>query len=401
MGIFSKSQKERRDPTQQHASTTKKPETWRQHLHSEAYSMETRPTFAQWLKLTWPDIITMLILGGIAIGVHRLGPVATRTFPLTVPSTITGDTTNEVVYPQFAYPYRSYIIPSELDAALALVVPIIFILLAQIRIRNFWDTNNAIIGLIYAAETASAFHVMIKWLVGGLRPNFYDVCRPDATGLNGIGYQQYMFTSEVCTNTDKAKLWDAMQSFPSGHSTTVFAGYVFLYLYLNAKLKVFANYHPSMWKLVLLYCPILGAVLVCGVLTVDQSHNWYDIVAGALIGTMFAFSGYRMVYASIWDWRINHIPLSRRTAFVWDGGCQDSNLVFTDRAGWRPVRSGKEAETLPLPVTSDGHTKGQSSARYDGYIDGGRSGPNYASSPSSRELLDPARRSRMQDGDIV
>ncbi|KAI0004820.1 phosphatidic acid phosphatase type 2/haloperoxidase [Xylariaceae sp. FL0662B] len=334
--------------------------------------------------------------------VHSLGPAATRTFPLLVPSSTTNAGPGEVVYPQFAYPYRHYIIPSAVDAALALVVPILFFLLAQIRIRSFWDAHNAIIGLIYAAETASAFHVMIKWLIGGLRPHFYDVCKPDLTRLSGVGYQQYMFTSAVCTNTDKAQLWDAMQSFPSGHSTTVFSGYVFLYLYLNAKLKVFANYHPSMWKLVLLYLPILGAVLVCGLLTIDQSHNWYDIVAGAIIGTMFAFSAYRMVYASIWDWRINHIPLNRYSAFVQDDTWESSNLVFTDRVGWRSGRSGKEEETLPPPVTSDRHTKGQSSARFDGNTDGRLGEPIVnASSPSSRKQQNSVGQSRAQNDDIV
>ncbi|KAI0125009.1 PAP2 superfamily protein [Xylariales sp. AK1849] len=307
--------------------------------HSEPYTIEKRPSFGQWLKATILDIVTMMVLGIITLAVFRAGPAGTRTFPLTVTNT------GEVVYPQFAYPYRAQYVPPWLATLLAVVVPIAFILLAQIRIRSFWDINNGIIGLIYALEGSQAFQVMLKWLVGGLRPNFYDVRKPDpslasqdqfnASGLNGVGYQNYMFTAEICTEGLKEGIDNALASFPSGHSTTIFAGMVYLSLYMNSKLKVFSNYHPAMWKLVLLYCPILGACLVGGSLTVDQSHNWYDVVAGGTIGTIFAFSSYRMVYAAIWDFHKNHIPLNRGSAFAWGKSVVGYHMVFTKRAGWR------------------------------------------------------------------
>lgn len=328
---------------------------------NEPYSVDKRPTFKHWLLVTWLDILTLIILLVASFLIYRAPPAGTRTFPLTVADT------GEVVYPQFAYPYREQIIPAWLDTLLAIVVPIAFILLAQIRVRSFWDVNNGILGLLYALVGSSCFQVFIKWLIGGLRPHFYDLCKPDpslasqgqfnATGLNGVGYQNYMFTAEICTNQENlSAIENALESFPSGHSTTIFAGAVYLYLYLNAKLKVFSNYHPAMWKLVLLYCPILGAVLVGGSLTVDQSHNWYDIVAGAIIGTVFAFSSYRMVYASIWDFRMNHIPLNRDTAFIWAQSCDGSDMVFTKRVGWR-AGSLRDRETLP---THNGHSNGLS-----------------------------------------
>ncbi len=261
------------------------------------------------------------------------------------------------MYPEFAYPYRDQIFTPWLDAFIAAAIPIVVILLAQIRIRSFWDVNNGIIGLIYALLTSSTFQVFIKWIVGGLRPHFYDVCKPDlslvlaqdqfsATDQGGVGYQDYMFTAEVCTGPTNS-VWNALESFPSGHATTIFAGMVFLYLYLNAKLKVFSNYHPAMWKLVILYMPILGACLIAGTLTVDRSHNWYDIIAGAIIGIVFAFSAYRMVYAAIWDYRMNHIPLNRGLAFIWSEGCEGSDLVFTEKVGWGvgPLRGQEELLT--------------------------------------------------------
>ena len=35
----------------------------------EPYTMTTRPTFGQWLKYTWLDILTMAALGAIGLGV--------------------------------------------------------------------------------------------------------------------------------------------------------------------------------------------------------------------------------------------------------------------------------------------------------------------------------------------
>jgi PAP2 superfamily len=116
------------------------------------------------------------------------------------------------------------------------------------------------------------------------------------------------------------------------------AGFAFLYFYLNAKLKVFSNHHPAMWKLIALYAPLLGATLIAGALTIDEFHNWYDVVAGAIIGSVMAISAYRMVYASVWDFRFNHIPLTRHTPFAYGGGSPGAggfeSAVWTHKAGW-------------------------------------------------------------------
>ena len=31
--------------------------------------MATRPTFGQWLKVTWLDLLTMVVLGAVGLGV--------------------------------------------------------------------------------------------------------------------------------------------------------------------------------------------------------------------------------------------------------------------------------------------------------------------------------------------
>lgn len=248
----------------------------------------------------------------------------------------------EVVYPEFAYPLRKEIVPIWAAALLAALVPIFVFLVVQVRVRSFWDVNNATIGLLYSLIGAAVFQVFVKWLIGGLRPHFLAVCKPDTSLIknqyDATGYKEIYFTPDICTG-DTNTVDDSLESMPSGHTTAAFAGFIYLYLYLNAKLKVFSNYHPAMWKLIAIYAPVLGAVLIGGALTIDEFHNWYDILAGAIIGTVFAFSSYRMTYAAIWDWRFNHIPLHRGVPFDF-ANPELSNAVFTRRVGWGVAGAG-------------------------------------------------------------
>jgi len=300
------------------------------HGAHEHYSMSTRPTFGEWLKRTALDIVTMAIMGAIGLGVYFADPAPSRSFPIRFAD-------GEIVYPEFAYPFRNEIIPIWAAAMLAVFVPVIVILFMQIRVRSFWDVNNGVIGLLYSLIAAAVFQVFIKWLIGGFRPHFLTVCKPDislAKGeYNNAGYDGIYYTKVVCTG-DKNEINDALESMPSGHTTAAFAGFVYLYLYLNAKLKVFSNYHPAMWKLIAIYAPLLGACLIGGALTIDEYHNWYDVLAGAVIGTVMAFSSYRMVYAAIWDWRFNHIPLHRGSPFPYTAQAELANAVWTRKAGW-------------------------------------------------------------------
>ncbi|KAF2665508.1 acid phosphatase/Vanadium-dependent haloperoxidase [Microthyrium microscopicum] len=335
--------------TNHHHTTPTKAEHTHASRHQHTHTHGAKPSFGQWLKFTLLDLLTMLVMGMIGLGVYFADPAPSRSFPILFKD-------GEIVYPQFSYPLRKEIIPIWAAAMLAFFVPFVVFLIVQIRARSFWDFNNAVIGLLYSLISAAVFQVFLKWLIGGLRPHFLTVCQPDLAAVQGagVGFQQIMFDRSICTG-DQKQINDSLESFPSGHTTAAFAGFVFLYLYLNAKLKVFANYHPAMWKLIALYAPLLGAVLIAGALTIDEFHNWYDCLAGAIIGTVMAFSAYRMVYASVWDFRFNHIPLSRNTAFFYTDGQGEFNgfrdAIWTRKVGWGNKESGM-ATGAPFDATS-------------------------------------------------
>lgn len=324
----------------------------------KGYSYQKAPPVGQWLKSSLIDIATLICFGALALGVsfatsitllrinklpavlayantyklYYVKPTARREFPINFQD-------GEVVQPEFAYPIHRYILPIWAVALISILGPILVVLLMQIRVKSFWDCNNAIFGILYSVVTAACIQVFLKWLIGGIAPNFLEVCNPvlppQPNGDNiGKGFRQIYYNSMICQG-DPLAISRAMESFPDGKSTAAFAGLVFLSLYLNAKLKVMSNYHPEMWKLVLTLVPLVGAMLIAGTNTVDRGHHWYDCVAGALLGTLTAFISYRMVYSAIWDFRFNHIPTNRNVPSQY-GAPQTENTkaCFTSRAGW-------------------------------------------------------------------
>lgn len=257
-----------------------------------------------------------------------------RTFPITF------NGSGDIVYPEWAYPYRGWILPAWFSGLVSILGPILVYLLAQVRIKSAWDASNAIMGTMWAVSLGTLFQVTIKQLIGGFRPYFLDVCKPDIslartrnkTGLNAVGFQQVMYTTEVCTQTDTWRLKEAVTSFPSGHSTAAFAGFFFLFLWLNAKLKVWADHKPAFWKLALTMSPLLAAVMIACSLTIDAAHNWYDIVSGSMIGIIMAVASYRSTYAAVLDWRFNHLPLRETEPFGYD--CDIVTQTVTRSVGW-------------------------------------------------------------------
>lgn len=340
--------------------------------------MAVRAFARQWIAQTWLDLVCMAVVGVVALAVSCVAAflflelqLTTQVYYAPVPSTrtfpINFSTSGDIIYPQWAYPYRGWILPAWLSGAISIAGPIAMYLLAQIRIKSAWDASNAIMGTAWACLLGSLFQVIIKQLIGGFRPYFLDVCMPDIsrakhhneTGLNGVGFQNVMYTIEVCTQKDPFMIKNAITSFPSGHSTAAFAGFGFLFLWLNAKLKVWADHKPEFWKLALTLVPLLGGVMIACSLTIDAAHNWYDIVGGSVIGIVMALASYRASYAAVWDWRWNHIPLQQTESFYFGAeGDIDFAYTLTRSAGWGSRRNWLDSENTVLASGRDAQASG-------------------------------------------
>lgn len=252
----------------------------------------------------------------LSFGLLMWSPLSTGKYFTVTVSPTTGDTlVPEIYQPTFAYPKMDQHIPIVADTIIALGYPFAVIILMQLRVRSFWDLNNGVWGTIYSVMTSCMLQIIVKLVYAGLRPNFLTVCQPvipqDVMERVGRGYGNIYFNARICSNPDKKLVAGSMQSFPSGHTAAAFAGLTYAALYTNAKLKVFSNVHQPWVFLLFFWFPILAATCAVGTLMLDMSHNWYDILAGAILGIAVAASSYRATYASLFDYRINHIPLPR------------------------------------------------------------------------------------------
>ncbi|WWC98500.1 hypothetical protein V866_005391 [Kwoniella sp. B9012] len=283
--------------------------------------------FGTWIRLHAVDLITMAAMGAIGLGVYEADPAPTRSFPV---FNIDGS----IAYPEFAYPLRKNIIPIYAAALIAFFVPFVFFALFQIRIRSLNAFLGTTMGLLESLITAAVFQVFHKWLIGGLRPHFLDVCKPDVSQLvqSGDGFRQIMYTRSICTG-DQDEINDSLESWMSGHSTAAFAGFVYLFFYFNAQLKVMSDHRPAYWKMILTIAPLLGASLIAASLTIDEFHNWWDCVGGAITGSICAIIAYRKTFAALWDFRFNHIILPRSTSLFHrravDGEVSTSRFSYT------------------------------------------------------------------------
>lgn len=210
-----------------------------------------------------------------------------------------------------SYPHRGWAIHPLLAAVLSIAPTIVVAFLFNIRLRSLWDFTNSIMATSYAVVIAECANVLGKVLITGFRPYFLTVCDPDpeAVARGGEGYGGLYFSVDICRQADRLLLKQSMTSFPSGHSACAFAGLGVLSLYLNGKLKPWSNYRPMSWEVPVVVAPLVGAMLIACSVLVNANHHGADVLVGAAMGVVSALVMYRALYASLFDWRFNHIPL--------------------------------------------------------------------------------------------
>lgn len=181
--------------------------------------------------------------------------------------------------------------------------------------RSFlYDGNQAFLGLYLTYLITNIFCDYIKNFAGRLRPSFLAVCDVDFEKVNaqylqfqnvtgGMSLESYgprnLFDASICKG-DPSLLVEERRSFPSGHTSFTFTTMTYLTLYLAGQLRL---YHGTcrVWKYVVCSLPLFFAVLVPFSRLMDYRHHWEDVVAGALIGFVFALTVYYFMYPPLRD----------------------------------------------------------------------------------------------------
>ncbi|KAK9362555.1 phosphatidic acid phosphatase type 2/haloperoxidase [Lipomyces starkeyi] len=163
---------------------------------------------------------------------------------------------------------------------------------------RLWELNCGILGLALSITMTIVITTTLKAIVGRPRPDAIDRCQPAVGSADGQPFG--LSTVEICTQTNRFVLEEGWRSWPSGHSSTAFAGLFYLSLYWAGKLSLYDN-KGEVWKTALVMFPTLGAGAIATSRLLDHRHHGTDVLCGSLLGVGTAWMAYRLYFPSLQD----------------------------------------------------------------------------------------------------
>lgn len=126
---------------------------------------------------------------------------------------------------------------------------------------------------------------LAKFLCGRLRPHFIEVCQPNVDCSLEINRYAYI-SNYTCNRTEMNLIKAARASFPSAHSAVAFYSALYTIAYLNRiRITVWSSRFPGYALQFILF---LTAWYTSLTRVHDNMHHWTDVLAGGIIGTIFA-----------------------------------------------------------------------------------------------------------------
>ncbi|RAK82506.1 phosphatase PAP2 family protein [Aspergillus fijiensis CBS 313.89] len=156
---------------------------------------------------------------------------------------------------------------------------------------RLWEFNCGILGLLLSQGLTFVITQALKNACGKPRPDFIDRCQPRAGSQDAI---PGLSNSTICTG-EHALIKDGFRSWPSGHSSSSFAGLFYLTLWMSGKLHIMDN-KGEVWKALLVMIPSLGATLVAVSRIMDARHHPFDVITGSLLGILCAVISYHQYF---------------------------------------------------------------------------------------------------------
>ncbi|CZT41417.1 uncharacterized protein RSE6_01153 [Rhynchosporium secalis] len=286
-------------------------------------------------SLVWRDYVSIAVVAAGSLWVYLLPMYlldhrVVHVSRLTPQSGIEDQLSRYGGPPELSYPWIKEPIPTWACGFVVVVVPMLIVTLFQLKLRSLWDFHAGLTGNLRANVSSTFIATVLKHFIGGFRPHYIQMCKPD---MNVVFQQadqlRSSFTPTFCTASSH-DVNRAIHGFPSGHTTSAFAAAMFLTLYLNAKLKAFADHASEFWVFIVTILPLLLASLIGGSMYIAYQHHAHEIIIGMLIGMILGALGYRSAYAAVFDYRYNHIPLppfGARVRFVYSQNPGATNTV--------------------------------------------------------------------------
>lgn len=197
------------------------------------------------------------------------------------------------------YPYRECTITVPMLLVMMLLLPMLFISVVEIMrrcrhlrmrkyLRNLWRSQATFsFGFIATFLTTE----LAKHVVGRLRPHFYSACQPRlhdgsscADAHNADVYVQQFYCSN--RNLSSQQIRELHVSFPSAHSSLSFYSMCLLAFYVHSVWQ--GRGSVRVMRHILQFLLLMAAWYVSLSRVADYWHHWSDVLAGALLGVVYA-----------------------------------------------------------------------------------------------------------------
>ncbi|XP_034479831.1 putative phosphatidate phosphatase isoform X2 [Drosophila innubila] len=197
------------------------------------------------------------------------------------------------------YPYHECTITVPMLLLMMLLLPMLFISVVEIMricrhlrmrkyLRNLWRSQATFsFGFIATFLTTE----LAKHVVGRLRPHFYSACQPrlhDGSSCsdahNADVYVQQFYCSNRNLSTQQIR--ELHVSFPSAHSSLSFYSMCLLAFYVHSVWQ--GRGSVRVMRHILQFLLIMAAWYVSLSRVADYWHHWSDVLAGAVLGVVYA-----------------------------------------------------------------------------------------------------------------
>lgn len=176
-----------------------------------------------------------------------------------------------------------------------IVVSCLWFLRDRNKKRLLWDIHSAVLGSFGAISSQLLLVVIIKNIAGISRPDLLNRCIPDLSNVSQI---DSMITRNYCLQSNIPLLNEGFRSFPSGHSSTIYASQTFLALFLFGKVQFTCRKYFT-WKLVIsIIYPAITAMKIAFSRVSDNRHKVLDVILGSMIGLLFGIFFYFLYFTN-------------------------------------------------------------------------------------------------------
>lgn len=199
---------------------------------------------------------------------------------------------------------------------------------------RLWEFNCGFLGLLLSQGLAFVVTQVLKNACGKPRPDIIDRCKPNQ---DHDPYPFGLSNYTICTG-DPELIKDGFKSWPSGHSSSAFAGLFYLSVWLCGKLHVMDN-RGEVWKTLLVMVPTLGAILIAVTRIMDARHHPFDVITGSFLGIVSAYVSYRQYFPSVTEaWH------KGRAYSIRSWGTEPHNPFDNPTGVYQPTRGVNESQ---------------------------------------------------------